>query len=206
MIIDIHNHAELSINTSLTFTDYLTEGQTKSLSFAITEHNRLSKKSGIFGEITVFSGMEILNDYGHYLVFGAPQDAIARREIFDLIDYVHESGGAIIVAHPYKCPGLCKIKDDELVGQIIDKVDGVETLNGRGNEVYWSLAEKLAIKHNKPQFGGSNAHSFKDLFKTATVFERTITGLSELIKEIKNGRCKPIILENQQKFNIGLIK
>jgi hypothetical protein len=109
VIIDIHNHGELSINTSLTFDDYLVEVQAKSISFAITEHNRLSQKSGIFGEITVFSGMEILNDYGHYLVFGAPQDAIAKRDIFDLIDYVHESGGVIIVAHPYKCPGLCKV-------------------------------------------------------------------------------------------------
>ena len=206
MIIDIHNHAELSINTSVTFNDYLTEGQSKSISFAITEHNRLAKKSGNFGEIVAFSGMEILNDYGHYLVFGAPQDAIAKREIFDLIDYVHESGGVIIVAHPYKCPGLCKVKDEEKVAQIIEKIDGVETLNGRGNEIYWSLAEKLAIKHNKPQFGGSNAHRSKDLFKTATAFEKNITDLSELIKEIKLGRCKPIILDDQHIFNGVLLK
>jgi hypothetical protein len=119
MIVDLHNHAELSRHTSVTLADYVRGAKRLHVAVAITEHNRLYDRGGVVDGVLVLPGMEVLNDYGDFLVFGAPGDCVVHRDIFALIDYVHRCGGAIIAAHPFAGYGVCRAVDGGMAEQII---------------------------------------------------------------------------------------
>jgi len=197
MIVDLHNHAEFSKNTSLTLGDYHREGILHGAGgVAITEHNMVYPEErfsvGDPEMIRVFTGMEILNDYGDWLVFGVSTDVLGYRDIFDLIDCVHEKGGVIIAAHPYRGQGVFRATSADMAHDIIDRVDAVEVLNGRGDERSWRLAAELAAVHGKPCTGGSDAHGPGELYRAATMFHGPIADLSELIESIREGCCSPV--------------
>lgn len=194
MIIDLHNHAEFSKNTDLSIHDYTEEALRLNVSFAITEHNCIYKHSGVIDNVLVFPGMEILNDYGDFIVFGAPEDCLKRRDIFELTDYVHQCGGIIIAAHPFSGYGVCKVLDSELSSNIIHHMDAVEVLNGRTDKDDWKKAEQIAALYSKPCTGGSDAHTKKDLFHIGTMFFDNIANINDLILAIKSERCKPVII------------
>lgn len=144
--------------------------------------------------------MEILNDYGDFIVFGASEDCLKRRDIFELIDYVHKCGGIIIAAHPFSGYGVCKVLDSELSNKIIRCVDAVEVLNGRANREEWKKAEQIAAMFNKPCTGGSDAHNKEDLFHVGTIFFDKIENINDLICTVKSGRCKPSIINRNKEL------
>ena len=197
MIIDLHNHAELSRNTTARLRDYLRRARGLGVGIAITEHNRLYHRGGEIASVPVFPGMEILNDYGDYLVFGAPEDCVAHRNIFDLIDYVHRSGGVIIAAHPFAGHGVFRAVDSEMAHRIIARVDAVEVLNGRISAEANARAREAAAAHGKPGVGGSDAHSSEEMFRAATRFIHPVRTLGDLVQEIARGRCEPVLLEGK---------
>jgi predicted metal-dependent phosphoesterase TrpH len=194
-IIDLHNHAEFSKNTDLSILDYTKEALRLNVSVAITEHNCIYKHAGIINNVLVFPGMEILNDYGDFIVFGAPEDCLKRRDIFELIDYIHKCGGIIIAAHPFSGYGVCKVLDGELSNKIIRCVDAVEVLNGLANKDDCKKAKQIAAIYNKPCTGGSDAHHKKDLFQVGTMFFNKVENIYDLICAVKSGRCKPTFIK-----------
>ncbi len=197
MIVDLHNHAELSRNTTAKLQDYLRRARELGVGVAITEHNRLYRRGGEIAGVSVFLGMEILNDYGDFLVFGAPEDCVAFRNIFALIDYVHRSGGVIIAAHPFAGHGVFRAVDSEMGHRIIAQVDAVEVLNGRASAEANARAWQVAAAHGKPGVGGSDAHSSEEMFRAATRFARPIRTLGDLVQEIARARCGPVRLEGK---------
>lgn len=197
MIIDLHNHCELSKNTSLKLTDYICKAKDLGVSVAITEHNRLYNVQGKIGTVFVFAGIEILNNYGDFIVFGAPEDCIElRNNMFELIDYVHKVGGIIIAAHPFSGYGVCRVNKKEVANEIIKLVDAIEVYNGQSERKLWVKAEDLARIYKKPRVGGSDAHNAGDLFKVGTRFFEKIENIYDLVCAIKNGRCEPVIINN----------
>ncbi len=54
MIIDLHNHAELSRNTTARLGDYLERARRLGVGIAITEHNRLYPRGGVIAGVPVF--------------------------------------------------------------------------------------------------------------------------------------------------------
>ncbi len=196
MIIDLHNHCELSKNTSLSFDDYLQNAQKKEISFAITEHNCLYYRSGKIGNISFFSGIEILNNYGDFIVFGAPEDCVGlRQDMHKLINYIHRCGGVIIAAHPYSGYGVCKSTDDETANEILKLVDAIEVYNGLADDDSCKKADILAQIHKKPSTGGSDAHNINELFTAGTKFIDKIENINDLVNSIKYGRCEPIKID-----------
>lgn len=195
MIIDLHNHAELSKHTDLVIDDYILKAKEFNVSAAITEHNRLYNKEGKVDEVLIFSGIEVLNDYGDFLVFGTPEKCIdIRQDIFKLIDYVHSHKGIIIAAHPFSGYGICKVLNENMAGKIIERLDGIEVYNGRTSKEEWNRALNLAAAYKKTCIGGSDAHEKRDLFKVGTLFVDNIENIYDLVKAVKNGRCKPIVI------------
>ncbi|WBW95587.1 PHP domain-containing protein [Oceanirhabdus sp. W0125-5] len=195
MIIDLHNHAELSKNTTLTFSDYIKKSKEKGLSFAITEHNQLYKNEENFSENFAFTGIEILNDYGDFLVFGAPEECIEKRnDMFKLIEFVHENGGIIIAAHPFSGYGICNVINSKDANEIIKLVDAIEVYNGRAKEEECKKAYSLAREHKKPCVGGSDAHNRSELFKCGTKFAENIESIEQLVAAIKDGCCEPVLI------------
>ena len=195
MIVDLHNHAEHSLNTDVMLRDYLHKAQHLQVSVGITEHNRLYPQDGVVDGVLVLPGLEILNDYGDFLVFGAPEDCVARRDIFQLVDYVHQCGGVIIAAHPFSRGGVCKMVDAETASQIIARMDAVEVWNGRADRDNWRQAERLAAEHRKTCTGGSDAHHRHEMFCVGTRFGERIESVDDLVRSIRAGHCKPVILD-----------
>ena len=198
MIVDLHNHAERSQNTDLRLEDYVREARRLGLAVAITEHNRLYDRGGVVDGVLVLPGIEVLNDYGDFLVFGAPEDCVAYREIFALIDYVHRCGGVIIAAHPFSGYGVCRAVDPAMAGRIIARVDPVAVLNGRASTDDCEKARRLAMAHGKPGVGGSDAHRAGEMFRMGTRFERRIEGVGDLVREIRLGRCEAVRIETSR--------
>ena len=64
MIIDLHNHAGRSLNTTAKLADYLAHAKPYRVALAITEHNRLSRWGGMIQGVLILSGIEVLNDHG----------------------------------------------------------------------------------------------------------------------------------------------
>lgn len=195
MIVDLHNHAELSLNTAVGIEDYLPRARVLGVAVAVTEHNRLSRWGGTIGGVLVLPGMEVLNDYGDFLVFGAPEDCLSRRDIFSLIDYVHRLGGVVIAAHPFTGHGVCRAVGPKMAREIIARVDAVEVLNGRAPAGDCARARRLAVAHGKPEVGGSDAHRPEEMFRAATHFAGEIKTVSDLVREIKAGRCRAVRMQ-----------
>ena len=195
MIVDLHNHAEHSQNTDVTLRDYVRAARRLGVAVAITEHNRLYDRDGTVDGVLVLPGMEVLNDYGDFLVFGAPEDCLAYREIFALIDYVRRCGGVIIAAHPFSGYGVFRAVDRRTADRIIARVDAVEVLNGRASAEDCEQARRLAVAHGKPAVGGSDAHRAGEMFRAGTRFAHRIESVSDLVREIRRGRCEPVRIE-----------
>jgi len=198
MIIDLHNHTELSHNASATLEDYVQRARELQVAVGITEHNRLHERGDVVDSVLVLSGIEILNDRGDYLVFGAPESCVGHRDIFALIDYVHRCGGVIIAAHPFAGHGVCQMLGERTARKIIARVDAVEVLNGRISEPDNERARELAVACGKPGVGGSDAHHPREMFRAATRFAREIRTIADLVREIGLGRCEPVRIEGHR--------
>ncbi|SHH21749.1 PHP-associated domain-containing protein [Thermosipho atlanticus] len=199
MIIDLHNHCELSKNTNLKLDDYVKKAKVLGISLAITEHNCLYNISGKINGVSIFSGIEVLNDYGDFIVFGAPESCVElRNDFLEFVSYVHKSGGIIIAAHPFSGYGVCRVNDKKLASEIISLVDAIEVYNGKVAYKCWLQAKELAKAYKKTQTGGSDAHNIDDLFKVGTRFFDDIDSINDLVSAIKEGRCEPVIINNKQ--------
>jgi predicted metal-dependent phosphoesterase TrpH len=120
---------------------------------------------------------------------------VARRDIFELVDYVHQCGGVIVAAHPFSRGGVGKMVDAGTASQIIARMDAVEVWNGRADRDSWRQAERLAAEHRKPCTGGSDAHHGNEMFRIGTRFGERIESVDDLVRSIRAGHCKPVILD-----------
>ena len=73
-------------------------------------------------------------------------------------------------------------------------VNIIETLNGRASERQNKFSQELCHRLNLKGVGGSDAHSISDIPSCATLFERKISNVEELITELKAGRFKAVDL------------
>jgi predicted metal-dependent phosphoesterase TrpH len=113
---------------------------------------------------------------------------------------VAQAGGAAILAHPYRralppgigpgSPGFAAALERARSNPLLAVVDALEVSNGRGtdeqNEFSASLAEALGM----PETGASDAHAEADFGAAATEFERPISDIDDLIRELKAGRFR----------------
>jgi hypothetical protein len=54
------------------------------------------------------------------------------------------------------------------------------------------MARQAARSMDLPLTGGSDAHSLKQLNTVATKFKEKIESIEDIVKAIKNKKCKPI--------------
>ena len=71
-------------------------------------------------------------------------------------------------------------------------VDTIEVLNGRASERQNKFSQELCRRLNLKDAGGSDAHSVSDMPSCATLFERNISTVEELIAELKAGRFRAV--------------
>jgi predicted metal-dependent phosphoesterase TrpH len=168
---------------------------------------------------TVFAGVEAATTLGDVLVFGLDENFAKGCDGAELLRYVDERGGATVLAHPFRqggsrwlwewlqkhdlapgagadggqmdLPGLSRkrVRHPDLI-----HLHAVETFNGEVNASELARAEQLAASMGLPSVGGSDAHSLRQVGRTATEFAQPVESEAELAREIRAGRVRPVRL------------
>ena len=158
----------------------------------ITDHDSMglreyaeeySKKTGF----PIFVGIEYFSLQGDILAFGIdhyPEDRISAQEF---IDYVHEQGGVVVSAHPFRHNrrGLEGYLD------ILKGVDAIEILNGSTLPDATMMAVQYAKKYGFAITGGSDCHYPDKVGICATYFPNEIKTMDDLVSAIRNRECQP---------------
>jgi len=165
----------------------------------ITEHNHIwdgemIRRLSCDHEIVVIGGVEVTTEYGDILVFGLHRPVRDVARIEDLKVMVDAEGGVMIAAHPFRGgfsyvnlpPTLEEIRKLPLFGFL----DGLEVCNGLSGQREREFAARVASELGLADTGGSDAHAILGIGRCFTVFERPIGSEEDLIRGIKERRCR----------------
>ena len=134
------------------------------------------------------------------------------HRMHELARMAEAAGAVMIAAHPYRrqLPFELRHEGDwthalerAVANPACSHVTAIETQNGRGTDRENAFSAEVAARLNLPTVAASDAHERKDIGRCATEFERKITGLEDLIAELKAGRFKPVVLRPSRQ--IGLL-
>ena len=211
MLIDLHAHTYPKSDDSFVSADELVDAARQSGidGICLTEHDdfwpldhaqELSRRHGIL----VIPGAEINTDAGHVLVFGLDRYKFGMHKPAFLREEADRHGAVLIAAHPYRRRFLADPGEDpavrsEMMQRALDDemlrlFDAVESRNGRGQESENLFSEDLRIALGVPGTGGSDTHYLHQMGTAATLFERRIESLEELVAELKAGRMRAVDL------------
>lgn len=211
MLIDLHAHTYPKSDDSFVSADELADAarQHGLDGICLTEHDDfwpmdaardLTRRHGIL----VLPGAEINTDAGHVLVFGLHRYKFGMHKPGFLREEADRHGAALIAAHPYRRRFLADPGEDPAVrsemlnraldDQMLRLFDAVESHNGRGKETENLFSEDLRQGLCLPGTGGSDTHYLGQMGTAATLFERRITSLDELVAELKAGRMRAVDL------------
>ena len=211
MLIDLHAHTYPKSDDSFVSVDELVDAarQHGLDGICLTEHDdfwpvdaarELTRRHGIL----VIPGAEINTDAGHVLVFGLHQYKFGMHKPSFLRQEADRHGAVLIAAHPYRRRFLADPGEDpavrsEMLNRALDDemlrlFDAVESHNGRGKETENLFSEDLRRGLCLPGTGGSDTHYLPQMGTAATLFERRITSLDELVAELKAGRMRAVNL------------
>ncbi len=204
MLIDMHTHtARYSACSMLDPCDLVYRASELGLSgITITEHyclwsdneiKELKRETG--SEIKIFRGQEVTSSIGHLLVLGYYKKLQEYLPLNELLSKVHDEGGLVILAHPFRHGNLLGHHIERLKKKF-DCFDGIEALNGNQiineNEYGMKVWKDLGITG----LGGSDAHSAGMVGTYATEFLNHVESEADLIREIKEGKCEPVCLNS----------
>jgi predicted metal-dependent phosphoesterase TrpH len=214
LLIDLHTHSYPHSDDSFMSVDELIEGS-KSLGLdgiCLTDHDvfwtdeeirDLSSKH----DFLVIPGCEINTEDGHVLVFGLTQYEFGMHKIEFLQASVERAGGVLIAAHPYRRRFLEEpaerpgIRDEMLEraggDEFFGNCQGIEALNGRGSPVQNRFSLDLGKRLKAKMTAGSDAHKADQIGTVATEFQRPVSGLTDLIRELQGGRYNPVDLRDK---------
>ena len=152
----------------------------------------------------VFPGCEINTESGHVLVFGLDRYEFGMHRAEFLHASVEKARGAMIAAHPYRRRFLEEpaerpgVRNEMLERASQDKLfqmcQGIEVLNGRGLSIQNGFSIELAGILDIGMTAGSDAHKVEQIGTVATEFQRPVSCLQDLIRELRCGRYQPVDL------------
>jgi len=160
--------------TGIVITDHFVNGNSYANSFepwndridAFVKGYNAAKVAGDELGIKVYFGLEFSCKGGageDYLTLGLTEDHVRNElkdctlwEIEDFIEVVHQLGGIVIRAHPYREAEYIVNKAPERLGL---NVDAIEVFNGgNAKEEFNYKAMAMAMRENKPVVAGSDTH------------------------------------------------
>ena len=211
MLVDLHTHTDPLSHDSLLTPDGLIElAKAAGLDgICLTEHDffwepdrarELRRKHNFL----VIPGIEVNTEDGHVVVFGLEKYVYGMHRVRELATLVDQAGGVMIAAHPYRrqLPFELRHEGDwsaalerAAANPTYPRVAALESHNGRGTTRENAFARELAERLGLPQTAGSDAHTSADVGTCATEFEREISGLDDLIQELRAGRFRPANLQ-----------
>ena len=182
---------------------------------ALTEHgvrwpdekfDELRKLADPHGLILI-NGQEILATSarngmeGEFLVFGLRKSMLGSFSAREVVQRVHEEGGILIAAHPYKLSRGGK-HHYYGAGNLIYELalDALEFYHPGHNERALAKVRKAMEDLGLPGTGSSDAHKVFEVGSFVTLFGNRIEGEEDFIREIRSGRILP---GKREKLGIG---
>jgi len=214
LLIDLHTHSYPHSDDSFMSVDELIEGS-KSLgldAICLTDHDAFWTTEQIDDlsnshNFLIIPGCEINTEAGHVLVFGLSKYEFGMHKPEFLQACVDKAGGAMIAAHPYRRrfieepaekPGVREEMLERAGGdEFFQMCQGLEALNGRGLSIQNQFSLDLGGMLSVSMTAGSDAHKVEQIGTVATEFERPVSCLADLIKELRAGRFHPVDLRNK---------
>lgn len=206
MIIDLHTHTyPWSDDSNLDIPELVRMAKEAGLdAICVTEHDWFWDKDALAKlsrehNFPILPGVEINTEEGHLLVFGIEKYIFGMHRTEYLKRVVDEVGGAMILAHPHRrqlhsTDDLYDAVEQCCQNSVFHLVDIIEAFNGRASARQNKFSQELCRRLNLKSIGGSDAHSTSDMPSYATLFEREISNVEELVTELKAGRFRPLDL------------
>ncbi len=147
--------------------------------------------------IVLINGQEIYTQNsdgdteGDFLVFGLKKSLTGSYSALRLADIVHEEGGIIIAAHPYKLSrgGRSRYYG---AGDLIYRLslDAIELCHPDHGDLATEKVRRAMEELGIPGTGGSDAHKVFNIGACVTLFENKIRDEADFIKEIRAGNVR----------------
>lgn len=209
MILDMHVHTLVSPDATATVEEYCQALQAYRKfypvdGFVLTEHRVIDRSIDYrtLGErygIVILQGVEVDGDFGHILLYGVTDEFLRHVDITDrrlndreVIHIIKEYGGIAVPAHPFR---------ESLHGRALDGkrewvagVEIIEQFNGANTPEQNAKATAIVSRDGLRGIGGSDAHYTNWFLTCATVFERRVETIAELVQELLAGRFTPLLL------------
>ncbi len=138
------------------------------------------------GRLNILWAIELRSDLNDYLVYGLDEAALRETKdlyeipLRDAISLIHERGGIIYQAHPFR--NHMKIINPDLL-------DGVEVFNGHiGHDSRNDIAELWAKKYGLLGISGSDVHHAKNDARGGILTEQPITSMPQLLEILREER------------------
>ena len=194
MFLDLHVHSAHSSDGRTSLRELFTQARKIGLhGFAIADHNSVKgcvegkELSKEFPEVLFVPGVEVSTTEGHILALNITNDIPRDRSIADTCELIHAKGGIAIAGHPYRLwSGIGELA----VLENLDSFDAIESFNARNIFAGNRKAKTLVMKTGKPETGGSDCHTYKELGGGYTIFESPVGSVEDVIEEILRGRTR----------------
>jgi predicted metal-dependent phosphoesterase TrpH len=210
MVVDMHVHTSIgSPDSNLSPLRLLEAAREVGIDgLVIAEHDdpwteerleRFRQESGLF----VCSSREWETDFGHIIALGLRGDVQGIERADELRRLARAQGAFMILVHPFR---FFPSHSNRLFGRqydpsaltaaelaqhpVFELVDAIEVLNYACTEKENQLAQEAAQMLGKPGVAGSDAHTYMELGRCVTIFERAVGSEEELIEELRAGRYR----------------
>ena len=188
LLIDLHTHSYPHSDDSFMSVNELIDGS-KSAGLdgiCLTDHDTFwpddeIRKLSIKHNFLVFPGCEINTESGHVLVFGLDRYEFGMHRVEFLRASVERAGGAMIAAHPYRRRFLEEPAERPGARN--------EMLERASQDIFFQMCQGIE---------GLNAHKMEQIGTVATEFQRPISCLQDLIRELIEGRYQPVDLRQKE--------
>ncbi len=173
---------------------------------ALTEHGirwpdreleRLMEESGV-QNLLVIPGQEAAcysgsgHFEGEFLVYGYPESLGSSKSAETLIRMVHDRGGVVVAAHPFKMSRQTgKFYGSGHLTKDLN-IDGLEVSHPSYDEESRRLAFLTMAQMNISGLGASDAHDLNQIGIIRTRFDKDIVDVPSLCEEIRAGRVSVI--------------
>ena len=181
---DIHIHSVHSGDGKLSVTDIMKRFRILGFgAVAVVDHNSFIGSEEALAidnmDIIVLPGMEITTTAGHVLAYHVTEAVEKGLSVEDTIDMIHRLAGIAVAPHPFRI--WSGIGGSEVSN---GGFDAIEVVNGRSLKGSNRRALALARSLDRPEIGGSDAHSGDDIGKAFTVFPDGCQNQEDLVKAI----------------------
>ncbi|MFP4403253.1 MAG: PHP domain-containing protein [Nanoarchaeota archaeon] len=195
-MVDMHFHTQFS-DTNIKIKDVIKKAKKLGIGVAITDHNEIEGSIEAFNNkegVMVIPGIEVSCIEGpHILLYFYSIDELkdffenylkrkknknpymaTKTTVSELLDECEKYNCVKVAAHPFgysiSNSGLCKCIKKAYVNQnIMDKITGLEVVNGAMNRHLNNKAIRFSNMTNKVITGGSDGHCLFQLGQTVTV-------------------------------------